>query len=415
MNWKRTIAGIMFLLPVLAFGPKEALGYQPPELRPARAALEAAKLRATAAQVGLSSTLSANRNDGNNSYSAALNWQWNFTNRLELALAISRAERNTRQASRDGSKNALLAHAGLWAAQSRVSGGQKRLDAAQARLVVADQKLGLGALSASQREEVVLGVRQAELALRQAQNALQSAQAEAARYGLSGQAEAQVLRFGLKESQAEQNPTYQEALAAALLAQARVDEAGRTLLPQLSFGAGYVGKDTQFQTSLNWQGSGPGASLALGSVPSEIANLPTDPLTGLKPGQGAWKLNLGATLTIAPEAIAGIGQLEAERDRSNIQLQRTLEEVRLRISQTRSDAALALESLSLAQARLDLSKRQLGLIEARAKAGSASPIDLLEAQAGAPEADAAVAQAWQTYITAVGAYLDLSDAEWSVE
>lgn len=415
MIWRWIPAGVVLLASALAFGPKEALAYTSPELGPANAALEAAKTRALAGNVGLGSQLSANRNDGYNSYTAGLNWQWNFAARLELALGVSRAERTVRQTGREGIKNALLVHANLWAAQSKQASAQKRLEIAQARLQAAEQKLNLGAISASQREEAVLGVKQAELAVRQAQNGLKAAQTEGMRYGLGVTAEVQVLRFALHDALPEQNPSYLEALAAAQQAQAKLDEATRSLLPQLSFGAAYVGTNTQLQTNLSWQGSGPGASVLFGNVPYSIASLPTDPISGLKPGQGTWNISLGATLSLAPEAIAGIGQLEAERDRSVLRAQRTLDEARLRLVQAQGEAGIAFESMSLAQTRLELAKRQLALVEARTQAGSTSTIDFLEAQAAALEADGGVAQAWQAYIGSVANYLDWSDGEWSVE
>lgn len=402
-------------LPVWAFGPLEALAYQSPELGPAQAALEGARQRAGAANLGLSSNLSVGRSDHTNNYSLGVNWQWNFTGRIDAALAVGRAERQARQVQRDGQKNALLAHANLWQAQSRVASSVKRLEVARARLSATQQRVALGAVSAVQREEVALAVRQAELTQRQAQSSLIGARAEAARYGLSGDALPQTVRFALPEVGAERSPAYQEALAAQQLAQARLDEAVRTLLPEVSVGAGYVGSDAQIQTGASWTGRGPGASVSLGSIPSEVSALPVNPVTGLRPGQNEWKLSVGARVVFPLEAIAGLRQLEAERDLATVRLQRTLEELALRIASARAEAALALEGVSIAQARLELAKRQETLMQARIQAGSVSSIEFLEAQAGLFEAETGVAQAWQGYIVASAAYLDLTDGEWSVQ
>lgn len=402
-------------LPVWAFGPLEALAYQSPELGPAQAALEAARQRAGAANLGLSSNLSAGRSDGNNNYSVGVSWQWNFTGRIEAVLAIGRAERQVRQVRRDGQKSALLAHANLWLAQSRLSATAKRLEAAQSRLTVTQQRVALGAVSAVQQEEVALAMRQAELTQRQAQSSLNSARAEAARYGLSGDARTQTVRFAQPEATAERSPAYQEALAAQQLAQARVDEAGRTLLPELSLGAGYIGTDAQIQTGASWTGRGPGASFSLGSIPSEVSALPVNPVTGLRPGQNEWKLSVGARVVFPLEAIPGLRQLEAERDLAAVRLQRTLDELGLRMASARAEIALALEGVSIAQARLVLAKRQQTLVQARVQVGSASTIEALEAQASVSESEAGVAQAWQGYIAASAAYLDLTDGEWSVQ
>ncbi|WP_337867645.1 TolC family protein [Meiothermus sp.] len=402
-------------LPVWAFGPLEALAYQSPELGPAQAALEGARQRAGAANLGLSSNLSVGRSDDTNNYSLGVNWQWNFTGRIDAALAVGRAERQVRQVRRDGQKNALLAHANLWQAQSRVASSAKRLEVARVRLSVTQQRVALGAVSAVLQEEVALAVRQAELTQRQAQSSLIGTRAEAARYGLSGDALPQTVRFALPEVGAERSPAYQEALAAQQLAQARLDEAVRTLLPEVSVGAGYIGSDAQIQTGASWTGRGPGASVSLGSIPSEVSALPVNPVTGLRPGQNEWKLSVGARVVFPLEAIAGLRQLEAERDLATVRLQRTLEELALRIASARAEAALALEGVSIAQARLELAKRQETLMQARVQAGSASSIEFLEAQAGLFEAETGVAQAWQGYIVASAAYLDLTDGEWSVQ
>lgn len=408
---KRLWTILLLLSPGLAFGPGEALRYQGPEVETARAALEAARARAGLGSLGLTPSLEAARNDGTNSWSAGASWQYSFTAQSDLRLAVGRAERQLRQAQRDGPKNALQAHAGLWLAQGRAAGAQKRLEAARARLQAADQRLGLGAITPSQREEVGLALRQAELGVRQAENGLRAAQAEAARYGLQGGAEARTVRFRLLEAAPERSPAVQEAQAALVQAQARLDEAGRALIPQLNAGANYVGRDLQLQSGLSWNAQGPGANLSVGSAPS----LPISPATGQAIGQDQWKLSFGARLTLPLEAIPGLSQVQAERDAAGLRAQRALEDARLRLTQTRGDTALALESLDLSRQRLELARRQQTLVEARVQTGAASAVELLEAQAGALEAEAAVAQAWQTYLTAVSAYLDLSDGEWSVE
>lgn len=406
------ISLILLVTPVLAFGPREALGYRSPELGPARAALEAAHQRAGAVNLGLSSQFSAQRSDGSNTYNAALGWQWDFSKRLEVLQAINRAEREVRRVEREGIKNALLAHAASWNAQARLNGSERRLEAARARLAEAERKLVLGAISATQREEVALALRQAELGTRQAQVALGNAQAEAARYGLSGAAEASLVSFAAPEVAPEKTPTYQEARLALELAQSRLDQAYRTLWPEVNFSAGYYGNDAQFQAGASWSGVGPGANVSVGSP----LPWPTNPFTGepIQVDQNTWKLTLGAKITLAPEAFAALSGLQAERDGAGLRLSRTLDEVKLRLSQSRSEVGGALESLSLAQARLDLSKKQLSISEAKAKAGSASEIEVLEAQAATLESEAALAQAWQTYVTAVAAYLDLSDGVWAV-
>jgi outer membrane protein TolC len=409
------VVGVLLGLPVWAFGPQEALAYRSPELGPAQALLEAARQRAEAVNLGLTTSLSATRADGNNSYSAGVSWQWGFTSRIEAALAVSRAERQLRQLKRDGQRDALLAHAGLWLAQSRLSASLKRLEASQTRLEASRQRLELGAVSALQHQEAAVAARQAELLWRQAQVSLSAAGAEAARLGLRGSARAQTARFALPESIVDRGPAYQEAAASLQLAQARLDEAGRSLLPELNLTAGYTGADAQLQSTASWTGRGPGASLLLGSIPTEVRNLPPSPVTGLRPGQNEWRLSLGARLALPLEALPALRQLEAERDLAAVRLERTRAELTLRLASARAEAEHALEGLELSQERLQLATRHQAVAQARLQAGSASPIEALEAQAGVSEAEAGVAQAWQAYITAVARFLELSDGEWSLQ
>ncbi len=346
-------------LPVWAFGPLEALVYQSPELGPAQTALEAARQRAGAVNTGLSSNLSVGRSEGND-YLVGVNWQWNFSGRLETALAVGRAERQVLQVRRDGQKNVFTVCANLWLAQSRVA---------------------FGAVSAVQQEEVALAVRQAELARRQAQSSLIGARAEAASYGLSGDAEPQTVRFAQPEVGVERSPAYQEAFAAQQLAQARVDEAGCTLLPEVSVGAGYIGRDAQIQTGASWTGWGPGASVSLWSLPNEVPALLVNLVTGLRPRQNEWRLSVGARVVFPLEAIAGLRQLEAERDLATVPLQRTLEGLGLPIASDRAEAMLALEGVSFAHARLELARRQQTLLQFRVQAGSVRAVEWLDVQA----------------------------------
>lgn len=412
--WRLMVVGVLLGMPVWAFGPQEALAYLSPELGPAQALLQAARQRAEAVNLGLTTSLSATRADGNNSYSVGVSWQWGFTGRLEAALAVGRAERQLRQLRRDGQRNALLAHASVWQAQSRLTASAKRVEASQARLLATRQRLELGAVSVLQHQEAALAAQQAELLWRQAQASLNAARAEAARFDLRGSAQAQTARFALPEAVVERSPAYQEALAGLQLAQARLDEAGRTLLPELNLAAVYTGADAQLQSAVSWTGRGPGASLSLGSTPSEGRTVPLNPVTGLRPGQNEWRLSLGARLVFPFEALPGLRQLEAERDLAAVRLERIKEELRLRLGAARAEAEHALEGLELAQERLQLATRQQAIVQARLEAGSASLVEALEAQASLSEAEAGVAQAWHGYITATARFLELSDGEWSL-
>lgn len=384
--------------PVLAFGPLDALAYQSPELTPARKALEAARLRAGTTALGLGANLAYERTNDGNGYKAGLGWQWNFTARLEAEQAVARAEREVRRVAREGQKEALLAHASAWQARLRVAAAQGRLEAARERSAEAERKAALGAVSPLQREDVALALRQAELNLRQAQNALRSAQAGALRYGLRGEAEPATLRFALPEATPEQTVAYREAHSALELARARVEEGWRRLWPEASLGASYNGKDALFQSGLSWTAGGPGANVAVGTPLSVPPGTPEE-----------WKFSLSLKLELLPQAWAAVAGGEAELEGAALRLRQAREEMALRLEQAREEVAVALEGLDLARERLALAERQAANAEARLKAGIGTALERLEAQTGRAEAEAAVAQAWQAYVVAVAAYLDLLD------
>lgn len=393
--------GLLVLgLPALAFGPQDALAYQSPELASARKALEAARLQAGSTALGLGANLGYERAGEDNSYKVGLGWQWNFTARLEAEQAVVRAQRELRRVAREGQKNALLAHAAVWQAQVRLEAAGGRLEAARERLAEAERKLALGALSPLQREDAALALKQAELNLRQAQNALRSAQADALRYGLRGSAEPRTLRFALPAATPEQTVAYREALAALELSRARMEEGWRRLWPEVSLGASYNGKDALFQSGLSWSASGPGASLALGTPQSVLPGTPE-----------GWKFTLGLKLELLPQAWAAVVAGEADLEGAALRLERTREEMTLRLEQAREEVAIVLEGLELAQQRLALAQRLAVNAEAKLRAGIATALERLEAQASRAEAEAAVAQSWQSYVLAVAAYLELLDGD----
>lgn len=398
---------ILLGLPVLAFGPQEALAYQSPELAPARKALEAARLQAGSTALGLGANLGYERANEDNSYKVGLGWQWNFTARLEAEQAVARARREVRRVEREGQKNALLAHAAAWQAQSRLLAAEGRLEAARDRLAEAERKAALGAISSLQREDAALALKQAELNLRQARNALRSAQADALRYGLRGNAEPRTMRFVLPAATPEQTVAYREALAAFELSRARMEEGWRRLWPEVSLGASYNGKDALFQSGLSWSASGPGASLALGTPLSVLPGTPEE-----------WKFTLGLKLDLLPQAWAAVVAGEADLEGAALRLERTREEMTLRLAQAREEVAIALEGLELAQERLAIFERLAANVEAKLKVGIGTVLERLEAQASRAEAEAAVAQGWQGYILAVATYLDLLDDDsstWTVQ
>lgn len=387
-------------LPALAFGPREALAYQSPELTPARKALEAARLQAGSTALGLGANLAYERANADNDYKVGLGWQWNFTARLEAEQAVARAERELRRVEREGQKKALLAHATAWQAQSRLTAAEGRLEAARDRLAEVERKAALGAIAPLQREDAALALEQAELNLRQARNTLRQAQAEAARYGLRGNAEPRTVRFALPAATPEQTVAYREALAALELARARVEEGRRRLWPEASLGVSYNGKDALFQSGLSWSAGGPGANLALGTPLSVPPGTPEE-----------WKFSLSLKLELLPQAWAAVVAGEADLEGAALRLERTREEMALRLEQAREEVAIALEGLELAQERLAIAERLAANAEAKLKAGIGTALERLEAQASRAEAEAAVAQGWQGYILAVAAYLDLLDGD----
>jgi outer membrane protein TolC len=416
MGFNFLITAMALLVPsVWAFGPKEALLYQSAELGAARASLQAAQGGLLAANLGLGANFSAERSgawDGlANNYAASLQWQWDGLKRLQAGQAVERAQREIERVRREGVKGALLAHANLWAAQNRFRAAELRLQAAKGRTAEIERKAALGAISALQTEEAQLSLKQSELGVRQAQSGLSAARAEARRYGLAGEAEAEVLRFATTNIAADQTPTFLETQSALALSEARLSDARSKVFPRLSLGAGFVGRDLAFSTGISNTGLSFNPTASLGLDTSQR-------LSSALIAAGAkeeWRFSLKAEVPLSLEVVSGLQSLEAEREGAAVRLSKTLDELRLRLEQLKGEAAAAGENLELAQLRRDLAVRQTRVVQAKAQAGSASVLDVLEAQANEADVESQVAIAWQGYVNAVAAHLDLAGGEWRIE
>lgn len=410
----------IFLLGLLgsvgwAFGPREALQYQSPELASARASLQAAQSGLLAANLGLGANLSAERSGAwdsfANNFSASLQWQSDSLKRLQANQTVERAQREMGRVQRDGVKQALLAHANLWSAQNRMRAAEMRLQAARGRTAEVERKAALGAVSALQTEEAQLSLKQAELGVRQAQSGLNAARAEARRYGFAGDAEAQTLKFAALNIAVEQTPAFLEAQSTLTLSDARLGDARSKVFPKLSLGAGYVGRDAAFTTGLSNQGLSFNPTASLGVDTSQRLT-PQLIATGAKE---EWRFSVKAEIPLSLEIVSGLQSLEAERLGAAVRLSKTLEDLKIRLEQLKGEVVSAGENLELSQLRRDLAARQSKVAQARAQAGSASALDVLEAQANEADVESQVATAWQGYVNAVAAYLELTGGEWRIE
>jgi outer membrane protein TolC len=391
-------------VPVLAFGPQDALAYRSPEVRAAEAARAASATQRQATAEGASGVFSTGaRTSSKQTYSVTLQYRHDSYALAQAEQTLERAGRTVTQTTRDDVQRALLAHAALWKAQANRQAAQWRADAAQMTAKEVERKHGLGLASALDLEAATLDAEDATLALQQAEDALTSAQADATRYGFTDAATGDTLRFALAETPPEATPDFLDAAGTLRLAQARVTATHRDLQTGLSVGANYIGT-TQFSSTVSSRG--PSADVSIG-YPSLFSP------QFLLYGRG-WTFSVTADVPINPADRAAAKVAVADAALAQARLARQGSDLTVQIPQARRAATAAAATLGQARERAALAQRRVAVAEARAKEGAASPAEVLNAQATQADADARVAEAWQAYVTAVGSYLDLVGGSWEV-
>ena len=384
-SWpQRLVPWVLFALPALAFGPRQALTYRPPELKllAARAGLAAA--RADYARLGLSGTAGATVQD---ELAATLGLRLDLSENARLAAESDRqkAEARLRQTLRDGVYRALKAHAGLWQALAAAKAARARLRAARLRLEAAEKRGGPLARATAKN-----GLEDAELGLELAELDLKAAAQEAKALGLEGPAEPGTLRFVLPAPR----PDPSQALAVRT-AKARAGAAERGLFT-LRLALAYQG-DLGYR--LEAESQTPSLALTLG---------PKNPLAP----PGTWKAELSARLALDPVAWNRAKDAELAAREAALAAQKQRSEREARLKTLRSRALLLEKRLALAKKALALAEKRLEAARLRHERGLVSALDLANEAAARYEAEAHLAQAWGAYLDAVKAYLDLANGEW---
>ncbi|MEI7834160.1 MAG: TolC family protein [bacterium] len=393
----------LFLSPVFAFGPADALLYQAPELRPAGAMLSAAEAQLRAARLGASGTYSTSYSDSTFNHSLSLSYREDQVNLLSAHKSNEDAQRQLISLQRDGIKQALLAHASLWDAQAKGRAAKLHAQIAGQNAVEAERKRKIGEAAEYDVELARVDAEDAALAERTAAEAEISAKAEAARLGLTGAADPVVLTFMLSPAKVDDadaiyNSNWDFRLADASAAQARRDN-------RIYFGAdaSYTGK---YQLSAGVSTKGPSVTASTG-YPSLY-----DP-TLLFFGSG-WRFTLSATVPLDPGATAAARVKSADAEVARVKLEQQRSQQAIKLPDALKAAQDAARSMDLARQRLALAERKLKAVQARAKSGTVSPQAELEAAEALATAEATLAQRWQTYITDSATYLESINAPWEV-
>ncbi len=374
----------LLALPALAFGPREALTYRPPELGVLAARSQLASARADYAQLGLSGTAGATVQDD---LTATLRLRLDLSETARLAAESDRkkAEARLRQALRDGVYRALKAHAGLWRAQAAAKAARAQLSAARLRLEPAEKRGGLLAKEAAKN-----GLEDAELARKLAELDLKAAALEARALDLKGPAEPGTLRFILPAPRPDPGKELQVQLAKAQAAAAK--RGLFTLRLALAY-QGELGYRLEAETKT------PSLALTLG---------PKNPLAP----PGTWKAELSAQLALDPAAWNRAEDAALAAREAALAAARQGSEREMRLKTLRSRALLLEKRLDLAKKALDLATKKLAAARLRHERGLVSALDLAREATNRDEAEASLAQAWGAYLDAVKAYLDLADGEW---
>ena len=374
----------LLALPALAFGPRDALAYRPPELEALATRAALARAGADYAELGLAGTAEINVQE-DLAASLGIRLDLGDASRLRAKRTALEASARLRQAARDGVFRALKAHAGLWQAEARLKAARARRKAARLRLEAARLRGGPLAF-----EEAKGALEEAELDLRLALLERESAAQEAKALGLSGPAEPETLRFFLPAPRP--NPLLQLEVEAQR-ARARAAERGLFALGLALSYQGELGYRIEAETQT------PSLALTLG------------PKNPLEP-PGAWKAELSARLSLDPVAWSEAESAHLAAREAEIAARRKGGERKRRLSALKTRAHLMERRLDLAKQALDLAKKKLEAARLREERGLLSALELEDQRAARFLAEARLAEAWGAYIEAVKAYLDLADGMW---
>ena len=394
---------------VFACTPREALAYKSPELAAAQAKLLAAEARVRAQSWNVSGTIDGNRREGENAYEMALHWSRSRVEVAEAAHAVDTAQHALTQLSRDATRQALLAHAGLWESQAGARATALRLETAKLRVAETKRRLEAGAVPQLEAETATLDHAEAVLAERRAQGHLKTARLEAGRFALAGEAEPVLPRFAVKEIAAEELAANREAKWTVLLAKQRLEQARQDVAPAVGLEATYLTRNMLWQSNVTSRG--PGIDITT-QYPS--TNLILDPQfqNGLLALSNGWQFMLKADLPLNPSAYVARRAAAAEWRAAQARQDEIRRTQAVQLAQARAEVEATADALLLAEARAALDVRRVSHALEREKIGTISRLDVLDEQAKQAEDEAKHAVSWKEYLNAVGAYLELIDGTW---
>lgn len=385
--WSRTLALLVGLLSAaaLAFGPRDALKYRPPELGLIEQKLDLAKFRADVAEIGLRGNATVQYTDGLTG-SLGLSLDLDNTGRLSAEQAALKAQSRLLATLRNGIYRALKAHARLWKASAEYRAAKAGFEASELELAAARARQA-GPLEIQAAENALENAR---LTLQGAALEAEAAALEARSLGLQGPAEASTLVFGLPPARPDRSLELNIQQT-----ENHVAETARSLLA-LTISLTYQGG---LSYRLEADSVGPSLTFTLG---------PKDPLGRT----GEWRATVTANLRLDPAAWAEVSDAALTARQTRLQAEATARERAQKLRLFKAQARVQEQRMEVARKSLNLAKARLEAFRLRYREGLASELDLKKAERARYQAEAALAQAWSVYLDAVKAYLDLADGEW---
>ena len=394
----------------LAFGPEEALEYRPPNLDLLEQQIHLLEGDLMETRLGLSGKLKASTNLNQDLVESGLppeyrldleaGWTLDPIRRSRAERDLDRARRTWRTALREGIAAALEAHANLWRAQTELARAQVRLEEARLRLAELERREGTPELNLRAAR---LEVKVAEFEVAQAEQGLADARAAAERLGLTGPAEARVLRFELPAN-APAPPAVVEAAHRLKEAEAGLLQARLGLAPNPRLGVGVALEDAvELGVSAQIRDGRP--SLGAGVTLRDPEH---------RPDATGWSLSLSLEIPLSRGAFVAPERAAIGVELARTDLERTREATTQALEQALAGAELAWRGLELALENLEITQLSVAEAQARFEEGTLAERDFLRAKRTLTERERDVARAWQTYLRRVKDLLKTADAEWRV-
>jgi len=383
------VCGFWAILPVLAFGPEDALNLPPAAYDLILDRVDLAAFQEGAAGLGAYGWVQTDYvTDWQ--YRAGLGISLDPVRRLQAELNSEKARAQARARERAAVYEALALHARAW--QARADEEAARVGVVLAEMALQSAKArGYGSL---QIEDAELALEEARLALEEAENRLRSCLEEARLLGLEGQPEPQTLVFATPPARADRQSQIEYRLQLA-----RRDRSLRGLFA-VRAAATYTSGERDYRFEL--RSAEPRFDFSLG---------PKFPFSQT----GDWRYTFSLRLALDPAAWAQAGQARLAAEETRRRGEREGARRRTRLDFWSGQVGLALKRLDLARERLQLAERLMHQAERRHAAGLISDVEKRRAELQWRQAESRLAAAWAAYLRAVDGYLEAADREWRVE